>query len=115
MSFVIDAVNPATTCVVSPVSAHRPIPLRFVRHHLQPEGAGGATDDVNLIEVCDNCHYSIHRILYAMACQYLGKPLTDAQKGYLTNPPRQSQLAYAQKGFDLCVAAGTVDKIPNEG
>lgn len=107
--------KPATSCEVCAVASHRPTPLRFVWHHEQPESAGGATDDVNLIPLCDSCHYSVHRILFALKLQYLGQPLTAAQQGYLTNPPRKSQLAFAQKGFDLCVAAGTVDKIPNEG
>lgn len=107
--------GPATTCEVCSVNSHRPVPLRFVWHHEQPESTGGATDDTNLVQLCDSCHYSTHRVLYAMACKYLGKPLTDAQQGYLTNPPRRTMLAYAQKGLDACIANGTVDKIPNEG
>ena len=107
--------GPATTCEVSPVSAHRPTPLRFVWHHAQPEAAGGATDDTNLIQLCDNCHYSVHRILYAMKLQYLNQPLTAAQQGYISNPPRWQQRVFALKGLDACIAAGTVSKIPNEG
>jgi hypothetical protein len=115
-SGLIEGRPPADHCEVSlAVDGHRPVPLRYVWHHEQPESAGGATDDVNLIQLCDSCHYSTHRILYAMRLQYEGKPLTEAQQSYLTNPPRKAQLAFAQKGFDLCVAAGTVDKIPNEG
>lgn len=113
--FEVPGKGRATLCEVTPVASHRPIPLRFVWHHCQPESAGGATDDTNLIQVCDSCHYSTHRILYALALKYLGKPLTTAQEGYITNPPRKSMLTFAQRGLDACIAAGTVDKIPNEG
>jgi hypothetical protein len=117
VSFIteIPGVGPATLCEVASVASHRPTPLRFVWHHCQPETAGGATDNTNLIQVCDSCHYSIHRILYALAQQYLGKPITTVQQGYITNPPRKTELAFAQRGLQACIAAGTVDKIPNEG
>jgi len=92
----------ATKCVAS--KAHSPTPLRFVWHHVQPHEAGGPTTPANLIELCDSCHYSIHRLLWEMA-----------QNLPLEKPPRAAQLAFARKGYDACVAAGTVDKIPNEG
>jgi len=92
----------ATKCVAS--KAHSPTPLRFVWHHVQPHEAGGPTTPANLIELCDSCHYSIHRLLWEMA-----------QNLPLEKPPRAAQLAFARKGYDACAAAGTVDKIPNEG
>src|ERR1700750_2423059 len=107
--------GPATTCEVCSPASHRPTPLRYVWHHAQPETTGGATDDTNLIQLCDSCHYSVHRILYALACKYLGKTLTTAQQSYIDKPPRLAMLAFAQKGLDACIAAGTVEKIPNEG
>lgn len=42
---------------------HRPVPLRFVWHHIQPQEAGGQTVQQNLVQLCDSCHYSIHRII----------------------------------------------------
>ena len=92
----------ATKCVVS--VSHSPRPLRFVWHHVQPHEAGGPTTPANLIEVCDSCHYTIHRLLWQLA---RGLPVQKA--------PRAAQLAYARRGLAACEAAGTVDKIPNEG
>jgi HNH endonuclease len=94
--------GPATTCEAS--GSHSPTPLRFVWHHIQPQEAGGATVSSNLAQLCDSCHYSIHRLLYHLA------------KGVALGPvPRKAQLALAQQGYAMCVNAGTVDKIPNEG
>ena len=107
--------GPASTCEVCSPASHRPTPLRYVWHHEEPETAGGASDNTNLVQLCDSCHYSVHRILYALACKYLGKPLTTVQQSYLDNPPRKAMLVFAQKGLDACIAAGTVEKIPNEG
>lgn len=103
-----------TSCMVSP--RHVPTAVRFVLHHIQPQEAGGPTVEANLANLCDNCHYTVHRILFVMACQYLNKPIpADYQSDLLTKPPRKAQLTLAKQGFDACVAAGTVDKIPNEG
>ncbi len=104
---------PATKCVAS--ATHSPTPLRYVWHHVQPQEAGGQTVPANLAELCDSCHYTIHRILWVMAQIALGKPVTDVQRGYITRPPRKAQLSLATAGYDACVAAGTVAKIPNEG
>jgi hypothetical protein len=104
---------PATRCDAS--GTHNPRPLRFVWHHVQPHEAGGPTVPANLVQVCDSCHYTIHRILWVMAQIALQKPVTDVQRAYITNPPRQAQLALASKGYDACVAAGTIAQIPNEG
>lgn len=103
----------ATKCVAS--GTHSPTPLRFVWHHVQPHEAGGPTTAANLAQVCDSCHYTIHRILWVMAQIAEGKTVTDVQRGYISNPPRQAQLALAKTGYDACVAAGTVAQIPNEG
>lgn len=105
----------AAACVISPVDAHRPVPLRFVWHHVQPEETGGPTEDANLIQLCDSCHYTIHRLLWILRLQHDGTPLTPAQAAELVAPPRRAQLGYAQQGFAACLAAGTADKIPNEG
>jgi len=83
---------------------HIPQPLRFVWHHIQPHEAGGATTAENLAQLCDSCHYSTHRLLWHLA---RGEPL-----GIV---PRRAQLELARQGYAACQAAGTVDRIPNEG
>lgn len=109
----VPGLGPATLCVIS--KAHTPEPLRFVWHHVQPQEAGGLTTLSNLRQVCDSCHYSVHRLLYALRCQNLGIALTPAQEEELASPPRVKQLKMAEVGFAACVAAGTVAQIPNEG
>lgn len=102
-----------TSCSVT--THHVPRAIRFVWHHIQPQEAGGPTETDNLANLCDNCHYTIHRMMFAMACQKLGKPVPPDYQAVLDNPPRRTQLALAQQGFDACVSAGTVAQIPNEG
>ncbi len=111
----LPGVGPATTCSVSPVSAHVPVPVRFVWHHILPQEAGGQTAISNLVQLCDNCHYSIHRLMYYMRLKFEGKVLTADQAALLAKPPRQKQLALATQGYNGALAAGTVSKIPNEG
>jgi len=103
----------ATMCEAS--ASHNPRPLRYVWHHVQPREAGGVTATGNLVQVCDSCHYSIHRIMWVMALIAQQKPVTDAQRAVITKPPRQAQYALAGRGYEACVAAGTVAQIPNEG
>ena len=94
--------GPAIKCEAS--GTHNPYPLRFVWHHIQPHEAGGATEAANLVQVCDSCHYSIHRLLW-----HLGKGLPEGPV------PRLAQLRLAMIGYQACVTAGTVAQIPNEG
>lgn len=103
----------ATQCVAS--GTHNPKPLRYVWHHIQPRETGGLTDAANLVQVCDSCHYSIHRIMWVMAQIAQQKPVTDAQRAVITKPPRKTHYVLAGKGYEACVAAGTVAQIPNEG
>lgn len=105
----------ATTCSVSPPTAHVPVPVRFVWHHIMPLETGGQTVASNLVQICDNCHYTIHRLMWYMRLQYLGIALTPDQAALLKKPPRQKQLALATQGYEGALAAGTVAKIPNEG
>lgn len=98
----IEGVGTASMC--SAAIFHDPKPLRFVWHHVQPHEAGGPTIAANLIQVCDSCHYSIHRLLWHLA---QGAPIGPV--------PRKAQLALAQSGYNACVIAGTVAQIPNEG
>jgi hypothetical protein len=109
----LPGVGLATMCVAS--KAHSPGPLRFVWHHLQPLEAGGQTVAENLIEICDSCHYSIHRLLWYLRLVAEGTALSPVQAAVLAHPPRKQQLAFATTGYDACVAAGTVAQIPNEG
>lgn len=83
---------------------HRPNPMRFVWHHVLPQVAGGKTEPGNLVQVCDNCHYSTHAVMYAMA------------NGKLV-PTRASRgsKALAKRGYEAAKAAGTISLIPNEG
>jgi hypothetical protein len=83
---------------------HSPKPLRFVWHHIQPKECGGPSDATNLVQLCDSCHYSTHRLLWNMARAVPVGPV-----------PRKAQLELAERGFKACEAAGTVGKIPNEG
>jgi hypothetical protein len=64
--------------------------------------------------VVHNCHYSIHRLMWCLRLQHDSIPLTPVQAGNMASPNR-NQLKYATQGFDACVTAGTVDRIPNEG
>lgn len=83
------------------VGHHRPAVMRFVWHHLQPRACGGPTTPANLVSLCDSCHATIHVLLWHLA------------KG--TRPPSRGtrgQRRLAQRGFDACVATGTLSKIP---
>ncbi len=98
----VPGLGKAGHCVVS--GSHSPEPLRFVWHHIQPHEAGGPTVPANLLECCDSCHYSVHRLMFQLA---RGLPLDPA--------PRRQTLAYARQGYEACLAAGTVSQIPDEG
>lgn len=103
MVLELPGMGKASTCQVCAPAAHRPVPLRFVWHHVMPLEAGGQTVPSNLIEICDSCHYTIHRLMWYMAH---GTPLPKV---------RQAQLAFARQGYEACAAAGTVSQIPDEG
>lgn len=78
--------------------------LRFVWHHILPQVCGGKSEAANLAELCDNCHYAVHEVLWGLAH---GAP-----------PSREAttvQFQLAKVGYDLAVAAGTQGKIPREG
>lgn len=105
--------TPASKCQAS--ATHSPQPLRFVWHHIQPQEAGGQTVPENLAQVCDSCHYTIHRMMWIMRLLADGKFITSDQRKWITTPPRRAQLGLASKGYDACRVAGTIDKIPNEG
>lgn len=109
----VPGLGKATTCAAS--GSHSPEPLRFVWHHIQPQEAGGPTTPENTAQLCDGCHYSVHRLLWLLRCTALGQSLTAGQQAELDHPPRRAQLELAQRGFAACQAAGTVSLIPDEG
>lgn len=100
------SVGRATECVISP--AHNPQPLRFVWHHILPEACGGRATRDNLLSVCDGCHYAIHALLWDLK-QHDGVFTVDSS---IRN---RNRAGYAMRGWELAVAAGTTDRIPNEG
>lgn len=108
-------VRQSTKCALAYGAGHRPREGRRVAHHIQPQTCGGPTVAANLIVICDNCHYEIHALMSWLkrACAGGAATLTPrlALKGLGTR--RQRKIALA--GYAACVAAGTVDKIPNEG
>ena len=96
----------ARECVIS--TAHNPIPLRFVWHHIMPKACGGKTTKSNLVSLCDSCHYAIHALLWDLK----------THEGLFTiaSPVRnRHRMAFAYLGYDAAKAAGTLDKITNEG
>lgn len=83
---------------------HRPKPLRFVWHHIVPEAYGGKTEPGNLVQTCDNDHYSVHRIMWLLA-----------NGGIPPGMGSRAQRSLAERGYQAAVAAGTADRIPREG
>lgn len=96
----LPGVGKATTCQLA--AYHRPVPLRFVWHHVLPEACGGATMAGNLASVCDSCHYSVHILMWQLA------------NGGLTSKGTRTQVALAKSGYDQAVALGVAGKIPKE-
>jgi hypothetical protein len=83
---------------------HHPVATRYIVHHIQPQVAGGESVPANQTVLCDNCHYTVHMLLWAMA-----KGIPPRAKG------TRAQRKLARAGYDACVLAGTTHKIPNEG
>jgi hypothetical protein len=93
--------KPAAKCELA--RAHTPKPLRFVWHHIVPQACGGKTELPNLIQVCDNCHYGVHRILWQLA------------NGGITTPGSRKQNQLAAVAYAKVQALGTTAQIPKEG
>jgi len=83
---------------------HHPPATRYIVHHIQPQTAGGKSVPDNQTTLCDNCHYTVHMLLWSLA-----RKIPPTAKG------TRAQRKLAQQGYDACVLAGTVLKIPNEG
>lgn len=102
----IEGVGRAAQCDAAP--HHTPKPLRFVWHHILPQVCGGKSVVTNLVQVCDDCHYAIHDLLYDLA-QHGGQL---AQHRSLMHSGRYT---YALQGYNAAVSNGTVGSIPNQG
>lgn len=102
----IEGIGTAVSCAGA--KSHAPKPLRYVWHHVLPRACGGQTTADNLVEVCDNCHYGIHAILYQMAHH-------DGTAPSFAHMAGSERYAIALRGYFAAVAAGTVAQIPNEG
>lgn len=89
-------------------SYHNPVPLRFVWHHIMPEACGGSSKSSNLASVCDNCHYGIHAIMSDLKNN-------NGQLMKFKSFAGTIRHHLAVSGYQQAVAAGTADKIPNEG
>lgn len=93
--------KPATKCELA--IYHRPKPLRFVWHHVLPLACGGKPTPDNMIQVCDNCHYAVHRVMWQLA------------HGGIVTPGSRKQEATARLGYNQAVAVGAQALIPREG
>lgn len=95
----------ATSCPC--VEHHRPKPARFVWHHLLPQVCGGKTTPDNLVSICDNAHYAIHALLWAIHANGGKAPSKQGRvNAFITDA--------AVRGYAAAVAAGTTDRIPKE-
>lgn len=87
---------------------HTPVPLRFVWHHILPKVCGGRSVKANLLSCCDSCHYAIHLMMGDL--KHHNGDLVVYKRFSGTNRAR-----WAYEGYRLAVAAGVVDKIPDQG
>ena len=92
----------ATACQFGGQEGHHTA-LRFVWHHILPQVCGGKSVKANLAELCDNCHYAVHRVMWDLAHGITPAKAATAQ-----------QFALASVGYNLAVQAGTQGKIPKE-
>lgn len=101
----IEGLGRASMCAVS--RSHRPAPMRYVFHHILPQACGGLTTAANTVQLCDNCHLAVHVLMYQMKIR----------DGAIVPSPvnNRVRVALATRGYREAVAAGTVNKIPNEG
>lgn len=107
---VVYGLGRASGCV-GYASTHRPRPIRYVWHHVLPQACGGKTAKDNLASLCDNCHYAVHSMMWLLA-HHNGQTETIIGWSRLGTAPQRE---LAMRGYQGAVAAGTVNKIPNEG
>lgn len=106
---VVQGLGRASSCD-GYAGGHRPRPTRYIWHHVLPQVCGGRTVKANLVQLCDNCHLTVHAILWLLA-QRAGEIAKVDLRGIGSLRCRE----LAQQGYALALAAGTVAKIPNEG
>jgi hypothetical protein len=86
---------------------HAPVPIRFVWHHILPLSCGGRSTEDNLVQVCDSCHYAIHRLMVDL--------LNNAGIFVeLKRFARGNRANWALAGYKAAVAAGTQANLPRE-
>lgn len=100
----VEELGHADHCVIS--NFHRPIPMRFIFHHVLPQVCGGKTVPENLVQLCDNDHYAVHVLLSELK-------ITGTIKPHTRNNAKR--VALAEQGYAAAQAAGTVNRIPDEG
>lgn len=84
---------------------HTPKPRRYVWHHILPQVCGGKTVEANLVQLCDNCHYSVHDMLWHLK-----------QTGFLPKTGGTAQQKnLAAQGYGLALRDNVINLIPNEG
>lgn len=96
----------AKNCAIT--KFHTPPPIRYVWHHILPQACGGKTKPDNLVSVCDNCHYAIHALLHDLK-------MHDGKFTIASTLRNRKRAGIALDGYRQAQAAGTVNKIPNEG
>jgi hypothetical protein len=74
---------------------HRPVPLRFVWHHVFPAALGGLTEPGNLVQLCDGCHHNVHVLMWQLA-----------NGGCTVIHPNRHQFQLAARGYQAAVDAG---------
>jgi hypothetical protein len=98
----LPGIGKATSCQLA--KSHRPVPLRYVWHHVLPQVCGGATTPANLASVCDSEHFAVHILMWYLA----NGGIPASVKG------TRAELALATVGYQQAVALGVAGKIPKE-
>lgn len=102
----------ATQCTLSVY--HRPKVTRYINHHIQPQAAGGYTVPDNIAQLCDNCHMTVHAVMWELHMMLGGQMASTATLGSVPiGSKRQKELG--RQGYNKCVLAGTSHLIPKEG
>lgn len=85
------------------VSEHRPQPLEYVIHHLDPVGMGGPDVPENRVWLCDNAHRNVHELLRAMLREDRLIPLSVFSEVYTVAVSRYAY-SVAAEGYRRVVA-----------
>ena len=101
----IEGVGRADRCDVCGIKRHSPVEARDVWHHIRPKVCGGLSSNENLVQSCDNGHYSVHDLMWRLQ----NAPETVKGRKYT-----RGQRAFADRGWREAVAAGTAHLIPKE-